>query len=124
MEITESTVYWITRLDGINVVLKLFAASTGIASLVLIAVGFCFQYASDSTKEDKLLGKALHKLASIVVPLFFLFILLLVATPTTKEMCVIKGVPVIVNNESVQELPSDVVDLAHEWLEELRPKKD
>ena len=42
--------------------------------------------------------------------------------PTTKEMCAIKLVPMIANDEQVQELPNKVVDLANEWLDELKPK--
>jgi len=43
--------------------------------------------------------------------------------PTTKQACAIYVIPRIVNNKEVQELPEKVVDLANEWLEELKPKK-
>ena len=39
-------------------------------------------------------------------------------------MCAIKAIPVIVNNEQVQELPNKVVELANEWIDELKPNKE
>lgn len=44
--------------------------------------------------------------------------------PTTKEYCAIKVIPAIANNQQVQELPNKVIELANEWMEELKPKKD
>lgn len=35
-------------------------------------------------------------------------------TPGTKEMCAIKVIPMIVNNEQVQGLPNKVIELANE----------
>lgn len=40
--------------------------------------------------------------------------------PSTKELCAIKAIPMIVNNEQVQELPNKVVDLANEWIDAQR----
>ena len=39
-------------------------------------------------------------------------------------MCAIKVIPLVANDETVQELPSKVVELADEWLDELRPKTE
>lgn len=44
--------------------------------------------------------------------------------PTTKEMCVIKAIPMLVNNDEVQEIPEKVLELATEWLDELKPNKE
>ena len=54
-------------------------------------------------------------LFTLISPLIFI--------PTTKEMCAIKIIPRVVNNEKVQELPEKFVELANEWVEELKPKQ-
>jgi len=54
----------------------------------------------------------------------FVLILGAILIPSTKEMCAIKAIPMIVNNEQVQELPNKVVELANEWIEELKPNKE
>ena len=41
--------------------------------------------------------------------------------PTTKEMCAIIVIPKIANSEPVQEIGSGIVDLAREWINEIRP---
>jgi hypothetical protein len=57
----------------------------------------------------------------------FLFLVLAgsgVFIPTTKQMAVIMVAPKVINNEQVQKLPNQVLELANEWLEELKPKGD
>jgi len=49
-------------------------------------------------------------------------------TPSTKEMAFILVAPklydAVSKNKDLQEMPSKVVTLANEWLEELRPEKE
>ena len=44
--------------------------------------------------------------------------------PTTREAAAIVMVPAIANNEKVQTVGNKLYDLAAEWLDELRPKKE
>ena len=119
--ITESTIYWITRLDEvkelffeIGIVLTVFTVATLLVGGLIILDG--------TTTEAKWGKKVLRKIPVIVLSAL-LFFIVSVLTPTTKEMCAIKIVPLIANDEQVQELPSKFVDLANEWFEELKPNK-
>ena len=123
MVITESTMYWITRLDYIHDFLLIFGGVGFVISLivttilVLIGEDSCIKYAE---------AKTYYKRAKQFVLLSIFFLLLIVGglfTPTTKECAAIKLVPIIVNDESVQQLPEKVVELANDWIDELKPEK-
>ena len=110
MEITESTIYWITRLDGINVALGVLLAVTTVMGSLVCLIG--------SLEEE---WAFIRRFAPKAVAITLVLTLALVFIPTTKEICAIKVIPVIVNDDSVQKIPGDIAELAHEWLEELRP---
>jgi hypothetical protein len=60
---------------------------------------------------------------------FLFFSLLLILTPSQKDIAMIYIVPAIVNNENVQELPNDIVKLARVQIEKMiedvaKPTKD
>lgn len=119
--ITESTIYWITRLDS----MKLWA---GIGTEILLLIGIvgtlivCYIINDNYNRDER--GKNTHKaikVGIIITILGTLLSLILVFIPSTKEMCAIKGIPLIVNDPNVQKLPSNVVDLANEWIEEAKP---
>lgn len=120
--ITESGMYWLTRMTGLHngaIGIGLtFAILTGIA----LVVSVCCWAMGDSTERPQ--GKKFFKISA---PCFIMSVLLIISSvfiPTTKEMCAIKAIPVIVNNEQVQELPNKVVELANEWIDELKPNKE
>jgi len=75
--------------------------------------------------EEKLSFKS-----SLMGCFFFLFFsLLLILTPSQKDIAMIYIVPAIVNNENVQELPNDIVKLARVQIEKMvedvaKPTKD
>lgn len=104
------TVYWITRLDDIQRVLA-FVAVIG----TIMGVAYtCYNVIELERRPPKIW---------LVVALVAFFVAGAVLTPSTKDACAIYLIPKIANNESVQEIGGDVQTLAHEWLEELRPKK-
>ena len=113
--ITESQMYWLTRLDYICLIVRIIAILGGGIMLVFTIIGGICLSEEDISKKTytRLLFLWIIALAGIVGTIL---------TPTTKEMCAIKLVPIIANNEQVQELPNKVVDLANEWLDELKPK--
>lgn len=130
--ITESEMYWLTRLDRIN---ALFVYIILGCILAMALIGFAqlilrdhyswdpLELVKRQTKlADKLLFKGMPAAAAII---------LLTATvrafvPTTKEMAAIKVVPVIANSETVGKLgdsATTLIDLANAWMEELKPDK-
>lgn len=120
--ITEMEMYWLTRMTGLH------NGLIGIALLIMITVaiveGICaLGWAGEGTEKNR----KFIRFSKYMVPTFIVGLLLAFSSifiPTTKEMCAIKAVPVIVNNEHVQELPNKVVELANEWIDELKPSKE
>ena len=120
MVITESTMYWITRLDYIHGFLLIFG---GVGLPISLIVAAILAVVGEDYYAD---AKTYYKRAKQFVLLSIFFLLLIVdglLTPTTKEYAAIKLVPIIVNDESVQQLPEKVVELANNWLDELKPEK-
>ena len=121
--ITESTIYWITRMDY----LQGFALTVSITICVCCFVGVMassiIKYVSNYEDDVKKAKRAFRWfLPSVLVSSVLVFGAMLI--PSTKEICAIKAIPVIVNNKQVQELPNKVVELANEWIEELKPNKE
>lgn len=117
--ITESEMYWLTRLTSLK------DGVIGIGAGMMILFGtICFVALLAWFMEER---EGAKKWIKFSLPLFMLGGLIAFSSifiPTTKEMCAIKAIPVIVNNKQVQELPNKVVELANEWIEELKPNKE
>lgn len=95
-----------------------------IISIICCASNACGSaYDYDSGAKLMPASKRGVRVSSFVLILSVPILLAACLTPSTKEMCAIKVIPVIANNEGVQELPNKVVELANEWMEELKPKK-
>ena len=104
--VTESMVYWATRLDNIRVFL-------GIATFVLAGlIIFCgVLYIDNSDKHDedcRKFGKQCRAfMVSLIAPLAFT-VIGLVFVPTTAEYATIKIIPAIANSSAVQQLPKEL----------------
>lgn len=111
--ITESTLYWITRLDYISNFLL------GLALAMLIPIIFCIatyfiileerRYEHDLKEIDRCNGTMQKSIIGLITSIFIALILWIacVLTPTTKEMCMIKVIPMLTNSEMVQQLSKD-----------------
>ena len=110
MEITESTIYWITRLDSVRWIPALIALP--------ILIKGCFVWLSGEYPWSNLLRSTAYWFA------FMLFAISVMFIPTTKEMCAILIIPQVAKNEDMKEIPSEITNLAREWIEELKPKND
>ena len=107
--ITTTQMYWLVILDNIVSGAIALAIMTGISSIITgIAAGF--------DELPKWIPKT-------TVSVMLASILLLMFTPSTKQMAAIIVVPKIVNNEKVQVAGDRLYDLAVEWMDELRPKR-
>jgi len=123
--ITGIDIYWITRLNEVR---GLFVAAGVVSTLILglfVLIRAMIMDCSYGEERDELKMIFVVKLKKysrlLIVP--FLFFASVCFIPTTKEMCAILIIPKIINNEQIQELPEKAVELANEWIDELRPKK-
>ena len=121
MEITESTIYWITRLDCLCTIIN----TVGVLSIVFsLFLGICTLCAWGDTHYLREDAKTVKIFLTFTFISFFFGLMVLITrpfVPTTKEMCAIKVIPAIANNENFKGLSNQVYELGKEWLDELRP---
>lgn len=118
MEITESTIYWITRLDKFHVTAGVFLGISLMVLLICIVV-CCVQknelnerYIRKEEERIKRGIKIAIKIACYAVFYIAMFASVLVFVPTSKEMALIKVLPAISNSKFVSdELPKDVKEI-------------
>lgn len=124
--LTESNIYWITRLDEI----KNTASGIGVIACLLIVCGgiiFTFVQVNNDLEND---FKHVRKLSWVIPGLGILLsifcMLINTFVPTTKEMAAIIVIPKLIqtfeNNEHLQKFPAKIIALAESWMEEISPK--
>jgi len=127
--ITETTLYWFTRLSHIHEVIdSLFApfmAMTIISFLIFIVMSIIEKITCDNDEEIAFskIGKAAKKTCCIAACIAAVTMICSVFVPTTKEMAAIVVIPKIANNESIKGLGNEFVNLAKEWMKEIHPSK-
>lgn len=127
--ITESEMYWLTRLYSLHIIALVVSITfTVLSGIWLVVSAICHSVNIHESEKGYTQNKELlpvsRKSLRWSIPCFILSWILITGAcliPTTKEMCAIKAIPMIVNNEQVQELPNKVVELANEWIDELKP---
>lgn len=126
--ITGWEIYWFTRLDPLRDLIGMTAVMGLILSVLMFLLypAFCDIFEYDEDKRRKSLAwTARRQIAVFSATVLCAFTHAL--TPTTKEMAAIKVIPMIANSESMQKLGDvgdNMLDLANEWLRELKPKKE
>lgn len=118
MEITESTIYWITRLDSIKEFMRAAGLIIGVF-LPVVTAGLTAMF------YEKV--KPVIRSLKFTPPVGCVFLLIGVGSifvPTTKEMCAIKAIPMVINNENIKDIPTNIAELANDWIKELSPKGD
>lgn len=131
MNITPSTIYWITRMDGVNMMLTFVAVALVVASgaTFISGIGLATKTRNYSYETEEYvrrvneLGRRILKWLYVLVPAVLATIVLLVLMPTTEEAAAMYVIPAIANNEKVQTVGNRLYDLAVEWMEEFRPAK-
>lgn len=113
------TLYWITRLDGLN---TFFIVSTFITSLIVI---FGIMGRLIHGKQD--FNKPFNRIMKYGVPTLLISIAVLIFVPTTKDALMIYGVgstlEYIKQNETVKELPDKCIEVLDAYIESLNQKK-
>ena len=131
---TESMIYWITRLDGIHS----FFLGLQVISTILTAIGItialttaCLKASAklDESSDEIRIYNYVCKLAlKVLIPAFCIAMtcsLTRTFMPTTKEMIAIKVIPQIasVNNvEKIKDVSEDMLDITTVWLKDMRKK--
>ena len=118
--ITSETIYWITRLDAIK---DLLGGAVFVCFFLLVLCVGGFGMASNELEEHPIvrallaMGVLIGLLGAPAAGIAHTFI------PSSKEYAAMLVVPRIANSETVQEMGGQVVDLARERLEALKPEK-
>lgn len=144
--ITSGQIYWLTRCDAIRQALEcnggfIAFAVLGLFITCLFTVVMCcirdgvvkYEKKGEAYESEAMEAKAQLALVSgvrkIGIALFCVFLPLWLGSrllhpfiPTTKELAAIVVIPKIANSESVQGIGQSIVDLAKDWMAELRPQ--
>ena len=113
MEISAWTIYWITRCDAICCV----AIISAIASALMASVWIPMCLDLECRKTTLVMG------VIVFVSMLLLSIGIAIFVPSTKQAAAIIVIPKIANSQNVKDLGTGVVELAKEWIVELKPKK-
>lgn len=143
--ITSTEMYWLTRLDsvkellshGLGPVFIFFTIPLAVAIVLAFCLGTftgnrpCEMFDHKSDKELEVVHARFRRVSWRCTVLSCVMLTLAVGCsvletllPTTREMAAIIMVPAIASNEKVQTVGNKIYDLAVEWLDELRPKKE
>lgn len=126
--ITTAQMYWLTKLDDIRHVLGSIIWVPVAWVTVVAVISFCaFMACADLDSVRPVVIGKIKKASWTCVPMVFWIVATQIAValvPSTAQMAAIVVVPRIVNNEQVQTVGNKIYDLAVEWLDELRPKKE
>ena len=131
---TESMIYWITRLDGIRGFcfgIQTFAVLFAILGIIAAIVALCISVTAEEegSDDDARIANSICKFACKVwIPAFCIAMACSLArtfTPTTKEMIAIKVIPQITNVDNVEKIKDvskDMLDVTVDWLKDMRKK--
>jgi len=126
MDISGFELYFLLKLDGVRNLLLLFGAVIALVGGVamLIAPMVINDFSTDEEEHYKIYRKFV-KIYIFIVPALLISGTLL---PTTKQMAAIYVLPPIINNEKVQQIPSDLLDILGMGIdkakEALQPEKE
>lgn len=117
MEIlTPAMVYWVGVVDSIKY-LVLVLSNLSMISGVMALVFYSFQYIENGVNYPKI-----RKLAIILISIALMSLTIRVFIPNGKTIAAMYVLPPIVNNESVQALPSEVLDFVRGYIKQYTPK--
>lgn len=118
MTITPATLYWITRLDGINCLFTIIA----VFSIIAFIIGFIMWISNlDYNEEYCEAGKKITKATGIIATLALTIGLFV---PTSKEMAMIYVVPHLAESQVVKQDIPELYDLGvnalKDWLKQTK----
>lgn len=115
--------YWLTRLDGIRVVMTVMLIVSAVVSVVCVVV-----YIVEGLEEDEeYMSNILGKFLKIFIPMFLLSAVARVFIPSTNEALMIWGVggtiDYIKGNEKIKQIPDKCIDALDMWVNRLTEKE-
>lgn len=131
---TESMIYWITRLDGIRGFccgIQAFAVVFAVLGIIAAIVALCISVTAEEegSDDEARVASSICKIAcKIWIPAFCIAMACSLArtfTPTTKEMIAIKVIPQMAsvdNVEKIKDISKDMLDITADWLKDMRKK--
>jgi len=111
MSISGWTIYWLTRLGGIQT----FLLTAGIATFIGGITAFIGTNVENANKWIRVSKK--------VAVIGFVMIILGILTPTTKEAAAIIIIPKLANSETLKRECGEIYNLAKDWLTNLSEDK-
>ena len=128
-------IYWINRLDVINVFLTLIAVFSAISAVVLFFIGIIKRSESDIFNKDSQTweqhietSKMCLYFAKRCAVVFCVSIFINIFTPTTNEALLIYGVggtiDYIKSNDTAKQLPDKCVKALDKYLDNLENQKE
>jgi hypothetical protein len=111
--ITESTVYWILKLDDFRdacMLVGLLSALTAFGSFI----AWCCSAASEDDPQVP------RSICFKTITVFVLCVVVGLLVPSTKQMAMIKLIPMLANSEVVSSLPKDANDLYKLGIEAIK----
>jgi ABC-type multidrug transport system permease subunit len=113
--ITPLTIYLISMLDPLK---EMFIILFGISSITItVAVIILIVTYFEPSDYIILCRKKIIKTIKISFGIFITMIILNIITPTSKTMAAIYIIPAIVNNQQVQNLPTNILKFVNNYLE-------
>lgn len=117
MEITPLTIYLFSLFDKIH---SLSAPLLGVMSILMVVTLFMYPVLS---VEGIYEGFPLKKIVKTISIVFCTGLLINIVVPNGKTMVAMYVVPKVVNNESVQQLPGEILDFIRSYLKENQKKE-
>ena len=108
--ITESSMYWILKLDDFCTLFKVFVFLTGIFSVV-VAISSAVKAANVYDDDDRKFVETTKKYFFRSAILTIILALIIALLPSTKQMAMIKVLPKIANSEIVGEMSADAKEI-------------
>ena len=117
-------IYWLTRLDGINIFLGVMMI-VGLLLTIISAIAYI------TTKINDYIDEYWHelwiKLLKYCFPTTIIVTLLFIFTPTTQEALMIYGVggtiDYVKSNETAKQLPDKCIEALDQWLNSLNEEE-
>lgn len=110
-------------MSSLTLYLLVVCGNVGMATLIVALAGTVVLFflgaaiGGDILDSNKLLQT--YKKFTIFIAIMWAVTCLV---PSQKEIAAIYIIPKVINNEDISKLPSNLAELANEWIKELKPK--